>query len=65
MKFSSILLRLREHFEPLAEGIDAELVQRDPLAHPSLSRMSQRELGDMPFDGLRSRAARPSRGGLG
>jgi hypothetical protein len=24
--------------------------RRDPLSHPALARMTQRELGDLPFD---------------
>jgi len=34
---------------PLAAAREAAW-RRDPLAHPVLQQMSQRELGDLPFD---------------
>lgn len=50
MKFLSFVQRLsgaRAHV-PASDEIVAWM--RDPLAHPALGAMSQRELGDLPFN---------------
>ena len=40
---------------PAADWIVQESWWRDPLSHPDVSRMSQRQLGDLPIDPRRIR----------
>jgi len=50
MKFLSFVQAL---FEPLSGQLahdDVAVWVRDPLAHPALEIMSERELGDLPFN---------------
>lgn len=41
---------LRCAARPRPAAAAAEAWRRDPLAHPALQAMSQRELADLPFD---------------
>ncbi|MBS3648319.1 hypothetical protein KEU06_06720 [Pseudaminobacter sp. 19-2017] len=51
MKISSTLSSIAARlFEPVAEAANREIWCQDPLAHPVLSEMTARELGDLPFE---------------
>lgn len=48
----SLLAQLRTHRPTSAEAdwTPCEIWRRDPLSHPELHRMSQRQLADLPMD---------------
>jgi hypothetical protein len=48
--FSTIASIAARLFEPMAEVPNCEIWRHDPLAHPVLTHMSARELGDLPFE---------------
>ena len=60
MKIISILTRLsttsKTAGRPVGAGVVPEWI-RDPLAHPDLDAMSERELADLPFSGFAGRLA--------
>lgn len=43
--------------EKLVEPAEANEMEIDPLLHPALRCMSQRELADLPFGAMRKRSA--------
>ncbi|WP_163268807.1 hypothetical protein [Chelativorans alearense] len=50
--FLSIAAHLRrrmEQFQAIDNYADEERWHRDPLSHPDIAAMSQRELADLPF----------------
>jgi hypothetical protein len=44
------LLTMQARVLPDMYRVSCESWYRDPLAHPSVERMSERELADLPFD---------------
>ena len=64
MKLSKALKRLLADRRGIISEVPTPLCAtwyRDPLSHPSISRMSERERADLPFD--RGRLHRPSKDG--
>jgi hypothetical protein len=49
LKFFSMLKTASEAFDDHSQA--ATRWQRDPLQHPDLARMEERELADLPFPG--------------
>lgn len=43
--------------ERLIEPADVDQTEIDPLLHPALQRMTERELADLPFGSIRTRSA--------
>jgi hypothetical protein len=50
MKIISFVQSFLDPRGGMPEQSDTAAWVRDPLAHPALGAMSQRELGDLPFD---------------
>ncbi len=50
MKFLSFVQSLFERVAGQPTTDEIAIWVRDPLAHPALETMSQRELGDLPFN---------------
>ncbi len=45
-----LIHRIQAHRSKAAPAATEAFWHRDPLSHPALQAMSQRELGDLPFD---------------